>query len=194
MLFNDENELRQWIKNNIKYEELSEEELKKRFIESFGEEKWEEEEALVPIDQLNFKLCDFLGIEPVPILFEEMYEDARYYNELNYIGLSNKYVHDEIECKKSLIHEVRHLYQKHCISHENEKLKLVTKHLINEWKKDFKTNQRLVPENQLMFMSIEVDSFAFTKYILKEWFNYDYHHYDEIYDTLLTLYIDKYFK
>ena len=193
-MFNNEKELREWLKKKFPYEEMSNEELKKRFIESFGEEKWEETEALVPVEQLNFKLCNFLGIEPVPVIFEEMYEDARYYDKLDYIAISNKYVHDEIELKKSLIHEVRHLHQKYCISHKNEQLKFAPSILINQWEEDFKKNQRLIPEDEAMCMSVEVDAFAFTKYILKEWFNIDYHHYDPTYDAVLTIYIDKLYK
>ena len=194
-MFNNEKELREWLKKNFPYEEMSNEELKKRFIESFGEEKWEETEALVPVEQLNFKLCNFLGIKPVPVIFEEMYEDARYYDKLDYIAISNKYVHDEIELKKSLIHEVRHLHQKYCISHKNEKnLKFANTLLIKQWEEDFQKNQSLIPEDQLMCMPVEVDAFAFTKYILRHWFHIDYHHYDPAYDAVLELYINKYYR
>lgn len=194
-MFDNEKDLRNWLKKNFPYKEMSEEELKKAFIDSFGEDKWEEEEALGKLDALNWRLCDFLGILPVPILFEEMEEDARYYDKLDYIGISNKYVHDEIESMKSVIHEVKHLHQKYCISHKNEQgLKLVTPLLIKQWEEDFSKNQRLIPLDQVMCMPVEVDAFAFTKYILKEWFNVDYHHYDPTYDAVLTLYIDKFYK
>lgn len=193
-MFKTEEELRKWLKEKYPYVEKSDEEIKKEFIESFGEEKWAEEEALTPLMDLSFKLCDFLGIEAVPILFEEMEEDARYYNDLDYIGISNDFVHDEIEARKSLIHEIKHLHQKYCISHKNESLNFAPSNLLEQWEKDFSINQRLVPLDELMCMSVEVDAFAFTKYILKEWFDYDYHHYDEAYDALLTLYINKYYK
>ena len=193
-MFKNEKELREWLKKNFPYKEMSDEELKKSFIDAFGEEKWEEEEALVPIQNLSMKLCNYLGIEPVPILFEEMYEDARYYDELDYIAISNLYVHDEMECMKSVIHEVKHLHQKYCVSHKNEILKLAPKILIEQWEEDFKKNQRLIPEDEIMCMPVEVDAFAFTKFILKEWFNIDYHHYDPAYDAVLSLYINKYYK
>lgn len=193
-MFANEIELRKWLKKNFPYEEMSNEELKERFIQSFGEEKWEEVEALGPIEVLNFKLCNYLGVEPIPVVFEKMHEDARYYDRLDYIAISNKFIHDEIELKKSLIHEVRHLYQKYCISHKNEQLKFAPSHLISQWEKDFKKNQRLIPEDKIMCMSVEIDAFAFTKYILKEWFNIDYHHYDPAYDALLILYIEKYYR
>ena len=194
MQFENEEQLRKCLKEKFPYEEMSDEELKTRFIDSFGEEKWHEIEVLSELDNLNFKLCDFLGIDSIAVIFEEMEEDARYYDQLDYIAISNKFVHDEMECKKSLIHEVRHLYQKYCISHKNENHILSTDYLIKHWEADFKKNQRLIPPDKLMCMPVEVDAFAFTKYILKNWFNYDYHHYDETFDCLLDLYINKYFK
>lgn len=170
------------------------EDLKKDFIDAFGIDKWNEIEAGTKLDSLNLELCNYLGIEPVPVIFEEMAEDSRYYDKLNYIAISNRYVFDEIEQKKSLIHEVKHLHQKYCISHKNEKNKFTNVNLIKEWEDDFKKNQRLIPADILICMAVEIDAFAFTKYILKSWFNIDYHHNDIVYDTVLSLYIEKYFK
>ena len=193
-MFKDNEELKNWLSKNFPFKEMSDEEIKKQFIENFGIEKYEELEVLGKLEGLNWRLCDFLGIEPVPIIFEEMEEDARYYDKLDYIAISSRYVHDEIEQMKSLIHEVKHLHQQYCISHKNEKLKFAPNILIRQWEDDFKKNQRLIPLDEQMCMPVEVDAFAFTKYILKNWFNFDYHHYDEAYDTILSLYIDKYYK
>lgn len=193
-MINNEEELKKWLKDKYPYEEKSEEEIQKDFIDAFGIEKWNEIEAEVKLDKLNLKLCNFLGIEPVPVVFEEMYEDARYYNDLDYIAISNRYVFDEIEQMKSLIHEVKHLHQKYCISHKNENLKFANLDLIKDWEADFKKNQRLIPEDILICMAIEVDAFAFTKYILNNWFSIDYHHHDLVYDTILDHYIKKYYR
>ena len=43
-------------------------------------------------------------------------------------------------------------------------------------------------------MPVEVDAYAFTKYILKQWFHYEYHYPNDIYDGLLDIYIAKYYK
>ena len=112
---------------------------------------------------LVMKLCDYLGIDAVPVLFEEMYEDARYYDVLNYIAINKKFIRNELEIRKSIIHEVKHLHQKFCVSHKNKGNRFTTIHLI-------------------------------TKYILKKRFNYDYHHYDPIYDEILNILSKKYFK
>ena len=187
-------DLRKWLKEKFPYVEKSDEQIKKEFIESFGVEKWEEEEALSPLIDLSYKLCDYLGIEPVPIVFEEMGEDARYYDELNYIAISSEFIKDSLECKKSVIHEIKHLHQKNAITSKDSSLIFAPKNLIKEWEIDFKVNQRLLTVNEIMCLSVEVDAFAFTKFILKEWFDYEYHHNDKTYDFLLDIYVKKYFK
>ena len=193
MLNMNEEQLRKWLKDNFPFEELSEVELKRRFIESFGEDKWNEMEALKPADDLMLRLCNYLNIEPVPVLFEEMYEDSRYYDKLDYIAINKEFMNNKLEIRKSIIHEVKHLHQKHCISHKNDKNKFAPINLVNEWEKDFNINQRLVPLDEQMLMPVEIDAFAFTKFILKKWFHYDYHHYDLIYDEILNQYCNKYF-
>lgn len=194
MIFNNDNELRKWIKENIPYVEKTEEELKKEFIEEFGIDKLIEMEAEVPCDKLIIELCNYLEIEPVPVLFEEMNEDSRYYDVLNYITINKKFMGNELEIRKSIIHEVKHLHQKHCISHKKDKLRFTTPKLIKEWEKDFKLNQRLIPIDELNLMSVEVDAYAFTKYILKNWFNYEYYYLNDIYDEILNKYIAKYYR
>lgn len=167
--------------------------LKKEIINNFGSDYWDEITALEPLERLNLKLCKFLGIDPIPIQFEKMKEDARYYLDLDYIGISDIFVYDEIESIKSLIHEIKHLHQKYCISHKNEEQKYASEYLIKQWEADFKIDRKEMNYEQLQCMTIEVDAFAFTKYILKKWYKYDYHHSDKKYDVILQMYIDKYY-
>ena len=42
-------------------------------------------------------------------------------------------------------------------------------------------------------MTTELDAFAFTKYIMKEWYNINIVFPDIVYDEILTRYINKYF-
>jgi hypothetical protein len=193
-MFEDEKELRKWLKENFPYKEMSEEELKKEFIDSFGIEKWNEMEAEVPCDMLAMRLCNYLEIDNIPVLFEEMEEDARYYDVLNYIAINKKFIGNELEIRKSIIHEVKHLHQKYCISHKNEINKFASIELIKKWKADFKINQRLIPFDKLMLMSIEIDAFAFTKFIIDKWFGITIYHPDAIFDELLNKYIQKYYQ
>lgn len=189
-----EEDLRTWIKKEFPYEEMTEEEINQKIIENFGPEKLKEMEFTLKIDNLNFRLADYLGIEVIPVFYENIPEDSRFYDKDDYIGISNKFMFDEMESIKCLIHEFRHGYQKYCISHKNEKLKFAPINLIEEWESDFKKNQQLMKPSEQMCLAVELDAYAFTKYILKEWFDYDYHHYDVTYDLLLGLYITKYYK
>lgn len=192
--FKNDEELKKWLKNNFSLDKMTEEEIDQEIINSFGQETLDELNAAVKLDSLNWRLCDLLDIEPVSVIFEEMEEDARYYFDGNYIAISTKFIYDEQEQMKCLIHEVRHLYQRFCITHKDCKLIYANKLLISQWKEDLKRDYHNVPDDEKICMPIEVDAFAFTKFILKEWFNIDYHHYDLAYDTVLSLYIDKYYK
>lgn len=195
-MFEDYNEedLRRLIEKNCPKEDLSEEEIDQKIIENFGPDVLKEMEFTLHIDNLNFKLADFLGIEVIPVFFEDIEEDARFYDKEEYIAISKKFMFDELETIKCLVHEVRHGYQKYCITHKNEKLKFAPIELVNEWEEDFSKEQSLIPLDEQLCESIEIDAYAFTKYILKEWFDYEYHHHDITYDTVLGLYINQFYK
>ena len=72
--------------------------LKEEFIESFGEDKWNELEILKPLQEAVDLVCnEYLGIETIPVVFEELPEDvARYDFKLEAIILNNKYKDDYI--------------------------------------------------------------------------------------------------
>jgi hypothetical protein len=94
-----------------------------------------------------------------------------------------------------LIHEVKHLHQKYCISHKKYKnIKFANSEMINQWEKDFKCNQHLISESQLICLSIEIDCYAFTRFIFDEWYNIDFKQFDELYVNMLDAYINKFFK
>ena len=63
---------------------------------------------LIPV---SLNLSNYLEVEMVPILFEDITEDSRLYLKEGYIAINEKYKGDYIECLKSLCHEYRHLYQ-----------------------------------------------------------------------------------
>ena len=50
----------------------------------------------------------------------------------------------------------------------------------------------LKPEDSLC-LHLEIDAYAFTKYLLKEWFNIEYHHNDLDYDKTLDIFINHYY-
>lgn len=136
---------------------------------------------------IQSKLAKHLNIDLIPIVIEEMEEDSRYYIKSDYIAISSATTHNVVELVKCLIHEYRHYYQKQCITNNS----LVEKdELLYKWSNDFKTLYK--SEEERMCSSIEIDSYAFTKYILNKWFNVNYIHYNKTYDDILNAYIRKY--
>ena len=173
-----------------KFKEMSDEELKSEFIKYFGEEKWNQEEALGKLWPVQLALCDYLGVEPIPVIVDDIEEDSRYYPKEAYIVISSKLIGDEVEALKCLIHEMKHYQQYMCVIHN-----ITSAPLLEEWKEDFKTNcAKATSYEEQMALSVEVDAFAFTKYIMDKWFNIKTNHPDYIYDEILSRYINKYFK
>ena len=136
---------------------------------------------------ISNKLFDYLGLEPIDIKYEDLgIEDSRFYTRDLYISINNKYKDNDIELLKCLIHEIRHYYQLICVA-LNFDLEPQTK----IWKEEFKMNRKNMEPGEDMCLLIEVDAYAFTKYILKKWFDYDYHHHDSNYDMVLDELINK---
>lgn len=140
------------------------------------------------LEELKNNLFEYLELEPIEIKYEDLgEEDSRFYTHDLYISINEKYKDNELEIMKCLIHEIRHYFQLVvviCGEDYNPQYKY--------WKKELKLNIKLKPEDALC-QYIEIDAYAFTKYILKEWFNIEYHHYDEDYDNLLDQFIKRYY-
>ena len=172
-----------------KIKQLTQEELNEEFIKYFGKEIYNQEEMLMKLWPTQLAIADYLGVEPIPVLVEEIEEDSRYYPNDNYIVISKSLMDDEVEVLKCLTHEYKHYQQYMCIIHN------VAHPLLEEWKKDFKTNYANVTSyEEMLALTVEVDAFAFTKYILDEWFNIKVTHPYDVYDEILSRYINKYFK
>ena len=189
--------------NNIKKlsKELAEEarnttpeELKQQFINSFGEDKWEEEEVLAILIQDCEKISEFLEIEALPICFENIAEDSRL--ELKYpahIEINRKYLHDYKECLKSIAHELRHAYQIFMSANPKEE-----KHY--RWKEelyDHFSQLDVNDEDAVMRYNckeIEIDAYAFTQVILYQEYNFNIKHPNKKYQLVIDAYINKYYK
>ena len=136
--------------------------------------------------KLKDDLFDFLSLEPIEVIYENLeLEDSRFYTHELYIAINKNYLNDEYESMKCLIHEIRHYYQLTVVT-----LDIEAEPQYKYWKEEF--NIKLKPEDE-MCKYIEIDAFAFTKYILKEWFAIEYHHYDKKYDEILDLFIYKFY-
>ena len=82
--------------------------LKEEFINAFGKEKWDELEILKPLqDAVDLVAKEYLGIEPIPVVFEALPEDiSRYDFKLKAIILNSKYKNDYVELLDSCMHEL----------------------------------------------------------------------------------------
>lgn len=158
--------------------ELNEKELKESFIKYFGEEKWEEEQKLGELIDFTYEISDYLGIDPLPVLVEDIRDAARLYVKEGYIALSKSTISNHIESMKAIAHELRHVYQLIVVGLDikeeslYEKYKQNFKELKEEF--DYKDANSL---DKYRYQIIELDACAFTKYILKR--NYgiiDTHH------------------
>lgn len=163
--------------------------LKEEFVKYFGEEKWKEEELLTELWPFQFALFLTLGVEPIPVIVQEMDEDARYYVEENYIGISTKLIDNEVEVIKCLIHEIRHYYQHICVDYND-----TNEPQLESWKKDVAVDYNNLDPSEALCLSIEVDAFAFTKHIMKKWFDIDVIYPNVMYETVLKAFCKKYYQ
>ena len=95
--------------------------LKEEFVKYFGEELWDEQDMLKEYqDIVDLVSKDYLGIEPIPVVFESLDEDiSRYDFKLQAIILNRKYKNNHIELIDSCLHELEH-YDKYNITQEIE--------------------------------------------------------------------------
>ena len=174
---------------------MTDDKLKENFIKYFGEEKWDEETMLGNLFEFEQFICDYLDMELIPIIVEEMVDDSRFYVKEGYIAISKNCIKDKLEAAKCLAHELRHVYQMICVASNDPE-----EPLRFEWEKDFK-NPIVVndPNNQdeytnYLGMTIELDAFAFQKFMVKEYYGVVASHASLEYDMILDLYINKHFK
>ena len=166
---------------------MSDEELKEKFIHYFGIEKWNHEEQLGKLFPLTLKICEDLGIDPIPVVVESIPDDSRYYVQEDYIAISDKYIMDDLEMFKCAIHELRHKYQLHCVFTNNTKEPLML-----EWKEELSIDyNNLDPSIQLCTL-LELDAYGYQKKMLKKLFDIDWHYPDDMYDEAVSLYVKKY--
>ena len=169
---------------------MKKENLKEKFISYFGEEKWNDEEMLHEIFEFEMFCCDYLGVVPIPVVVDEMMEDSRYYVDENYISLSKKCIKDKLEACKALSHELRHYFQHLVIKLDlNEEYKDVWKH---EFANAIEVTDPNSEEQLLKYITqaIEIDAFAFQKYMIRQYFDIDLEIYGFEYDMLLEFHIE----
>ena len=133
------------------------------------------------IYKLAKRICEcILHIEIPTLIFQNIEEDGRYYNQLNVIALNAGYLDDELELKKSLYHELRHSFQLNYINNNDNELS-------NLFKSDFNNI------NNSQFTIIDLDAYAFEYDIAKQLDNIELHHPNLLLDELINKYKLKYY-
>ena len=174
------------LANNL--EEINNKELKEKFIEYFGQEKWDQEEELAMLMKIGLKICEDLYLEPIPIVCDDIEEESRLDIEDMYIIISSKIIHNKLEAIKSLIYQLRIYYQLVCVSIDDE-----TEPKRIEWAQDFKSLHLEETISKGNYLSIYIDAYAYMKHFLKIILGINYMHMDVIYDEILNKYIENNF-
>ena len=183
------------IDNKLQFTDETNELIDKLFVEQFGDWALEEFDYSHRLKHLIMFLAADLDIEPVLLQYEEIEEDSfLLIDELPfgpYVVVNSKMIIYELEVMKCLIHETRHYYQYHVINNNIEHP------LKNLWIEDLENSSLTHPLNDdelanYITSSIEVDAFAYTKYILKLLYNIDYEVGGEEYTEVLDRYVEKY--
>lgn len=171
----------------------NEEELKKEFIKNFGEDHWEEEEVLAVLVKDCMHISVFLGVEALPICFENIQEDSRLILEYPaHIEINRKYLHNHEECLKSICHELRHVYQIYKVADpENDRHERWHKELFNHFTPINLNDKVSVVEYNTK--EVEIDAYAFTQVILHQEYGLEIKHPNKAYQIIIEAYIDKYY-
>lgn len=190
----NEKKIRKIINKDLKYYDEHPEELKQEFIKYFGEQKWNEEESLAKLFQIEEHLSKILQVERIPVVTDNIEEDSRYMIKDNYIIISNKIIHDQFQATKALVHEYAH-YHQYCIVENN-----IPHPLLQQWKenlqnpyqpKDFNDSEQMT---RYYLQPIEMDAFAFTKYYFKKYLNQSIQQLHPLFEEVFNKYLNKYYK
>ena len=175
---------------------MNEKQLKEDFINAFGEEKWNQEEMLSKLMPIHKELAEYLGLEMIPVVCEDIEEDSRFYFKEQYIAISPRMLEKYSEAVKSLVHEVRHQYQVKCIYDDNCK---ENPQLLLFWIEDYPKllNPLIQLENDgqgYLTNMCELDAHAFSKWYLKTKLDIETIYPDPIYDEFLIRFSKKYYE
>ena len=120
------------------------------------------------IKQLSKEIADHLGIDELPIKFEEIDpDDSRLNLKEQYIEINVKYKNDYVECAKSLTHEYRHVFQIFYVHMFDDNLSKLWREALSKQV----NSSNMKNDREYVEQALEIDAFAFTKYYLDRFEN-----------------------
>ena len=119
------------------------------------------------LKQLSREIANHLGIEELPIKFEEMIDDSRVYLKEKYIGINIKYKDNYIECAKCLTHEYRHVFQIYYVQMFDDNISKLWREALSKQV----NSSNMKNDKEYIEQALEIDAFAFTKYYLGKYEN-----------------------
>ena len=139
------------------------------------------------IKQLSKEIAEHLGIDPLPIKYEDLGdEDSRLYTQEEYVGINKKYKDNYEEIAKCIAHEYRHVFQIFYAS-------LFQDERAARWKGLLSTqiNSSTMNDDGSNYINqeLEIDAFAFTKYYLESYEDIEVINRIDGLDKYLDLYI-----
>lgn len=140
------------------------------------------------IKQLQNEIADHLGIDPLPIKFEDMgQDDSRLYIKEQYVGINRKYNDDFEECVKCIAHEYRHIFQifySQLFDNDIARRKGLLSTQIN-------SATMMQDGSDYIGQELEIDAFAFTKFYFEHYEGMKVVNRIDGLDDILDLYIEK---
>ena len=139
------------------------------------------------MNELMKKIANHLGLEPIPIKYEDITDDSRMYFEKGYIAISCKLKDNYEECAKCIAHEMRHLFQIWYAKLMNDERAI-------RWKEEFQhgiNSSNMTRVEEYLSQELELDAFAFTKYYLETYEGIEVVHKVPMYEKLIEAYIRK---
>lgn len=181
------------MKQSKDYLKMTDEELKTEFIKYFGEDKWNEVEAIENLNDIEYILSEVLAIPTIPVITEDIPEDSRLDFKNKAIVISKKLILNKTEAVKCLVHEYRHLYQQVILQTTPEHP------LYNIWLENMENIKNTVsnindPEEYTSYIlqPVELDAFAYTKYFFQKYLNQDLNCFHPEIELVFDKYIQKY--
>lgn len=134
------------------------------------------------IKQLMQEVVDYLGLDLIPLEFDEISDDSRLITKPHLkLVINSKFENNYVECAKSITHELRHLFQITYVALMNDERAA-------RWKEEL-SSAKTGNEVGYVMQELELDAFAFTENCLKEKYGIEVKYPNDEYQKLIDLYI-----